>query len=85
MSSTGFELRNNSRDVVVLFLSAEFVNAVYDSAQQGVTGQVPVLAQHYMCITFDHRGHGTTRDFPADDPGAVAYAEDLAGLWDAWQ
>jgi|RhiMethySRZTD1v2_1073278.scaffolds.fasta_scaffold533827_1 3-oxoadipate enol-lactonase len=44
--------------------------------------QVPALAQSYTCITFDHRGHGETRDFPRDDPGAVAYAQDLVGLLD---
>lgn len=43
--------------------------------------QVPVFAQTYTCITFDHRGHGYTRDLP-DDPGAAAYPEDLAGLLD---
>lgn len=43
--------------------------------------QVPVFAQSYTCITFDHRGHGYTRDLP-DDPGAAAYAEDLTGLLD---
>ncbi len=42
--------------------------------------QVPTLAQYYTCITFDHRGHGYTRDFLKGDPGAVAYAEDLVGL-----
>lgn len=43
--------------------------------------QVPVFAQTFTCITCDHRGHGYTRDLP-DDPGAAAYAEDLAGLLD---
>ncbi len=43
--------------------------------------QVPVFARTFTCITFDHRGHGYTRDLP-DDPGAAAYAEDLAGLLD---
>lgn len=43
--------------------------------------QVPTLAQAYTCLTFDHRGHGATRDLP-DDPGAAAYAEDLVGLLD---
>jgi 3-oxoadipate enol-lactonase len=43
--------------------------------------QVPAFAQRFTCITFDHRGHGYTRDLP-DDPGAVAYAQDLVGLLD---
>jgi 3-oxoadipate enol-lactonase len=43
--------------------------------------QVPAFAQRYTCIIFDHRGHGYTRDLP-DDPGAVAYAQDLVGLLD---
>jgi 3-oxoadipate enol-lactonase len=43
--------------------------------------QVPVFAREFTCITFDHRGHGYTRDLP-NDPGAAAYAEDLAGLLD---
>jgi 3-oxoadipate enol-lactonase len=43
--------------------------------------QVPTFARSYTCITFDHRGHGATRDLP-DDPGAAAYVEDLAGLLD---
>jgi 3-oxoadipate enol-lactonase len=42
---------------------------------------VPVFAQAYTCIMFDHRGHGYTRDLP-DDPGAAAYAQDLVGLFD---
>ncbi|MBI3796998.1 MAG: alpha/beta hydrolase [Deltaproteobacteria bacterium] len=44
--------------------------------------QVPAFAQAYTCLTFDHRGHGATRDLPADDPGAAAYAQDLVGLLD---
>lgn len=32
--------------------------------------QVPVFAQTFACLTFDHRGHGYTRDLP-DDPGAA--------------
>ena len=43
--------------------------------------QVPAFAQRFTCITFDHRGHGYTRDLP-DDPGAAVYAADLAGLLD---
>ena len=43
--------------------------------------QVPTFAQTYTCITFDHRGHGYTRDV-RDDPGAAAYGQDLVGLLD---
>lgn len=43
--------------------------------------QVPVFAESFTCITFDHRGHGLTRDVP-DDPGAHAYPQDLLGLLD---
>ena len=43
--------------------------------------QVPIFAQTYTCITFDHRGHGYTRDV-RDDPGAAAYGQDLVGLLD---
>jgi len=43
--------------------------------------QVPAFAQTHTCITFDHRGHGHTRDLP-DDPGAAAYGQDLVGLLD---
>src|SRR5262245_45656167 len=44
--------------------------------------QVPAFVHSYTCITFDHRGHGETRDLPQSDPGAVAYAQDLVGLLD---
>ena len=43
--------------------------------------QVPVFAESFTCIVFDHRGHGLTRDVP-DDPGAHAYPQDLLGLLD---
>ena len=43
--------------------------------------QVPVFAESFTCITFDHRGHGLTRDV-SDDPGAHAYPQDLLGLLD---
>ncbi len=43
--------------------------------------QVPVFAQSFSCINFDHRGHGLTRDFPGD-PGARAYPQDLKELLD---
>jgi 3-oxoadipate enol-lactonase len=43
--------------------------------------QVPAFAQRHTCITFDHRGHGSTRDVE-NDPGAAAYGQDLIGLLD---
>jgi pimeloyl-ACP methyl ester carboxylesterase len=43
--------------------------------------QVPAFARRYTCITFDHRGHGATRDVE-NDPGAAAYGQDLIGLLD---
>jgi 3-oxoadipate enol-lactonase len=42
---------------------------------------VPVLAQHFRCITFDHRGFGASRDV-ADGPGPTAFVEDLRELLD---
>ena len=46
--------------------------------------QIPVFAESFRCITFDHRGHGLTRDLP-NDPGAHAYPQDLLGLLDHLQ
>ena len=43
--------------------------------------QVPVFAQSFSCINFDHRGHGLSRDFPGD-PGARAYPQGLKQLLD---
>ncbi|MBF6559852.1 MAG: alpha/beta hydrolase [Candidatus Binataceae bacterium] len=43
--------------------------------------QVPVLARHFRCITFDHRGFGLSRDL-ADGPGPAAFVEDLRQLLD---
>jgi len=43
--------------------------------------QVPVLAQHFRCVTFDHRGFGFSRDLP-DGPGPKAFVEDLKQLLD---
>ncbi|MCY3845306.1 MAG: alpha/beta fold hydrolase [Acidobacteria bacterium] len=43
--------------------------------------QVPVLAEHVQCITFDHRGFGYSRDVDGG-PGRAAFVEDLRGLLD---
>ena len=43
--------------------------------------QVPRLSQHFRCVTFDHRGFGSSRDLP-DGPGADAFIEDLRQLLD---
>jgi 3-oxoadipate enol-lactonase len=43
--------------------------------------QVPHLSQHFRCVTFDHRGFGSSRDLP-DGPGADAFIEDLRQLLD---
>jgi 3-oxoadipate enol-lactonase len=43
--------------------------------------QVPTLSQHFRCVTFDHRGFGSSRDL-ADGPGADAFIEDLHQLLD---
>ncbi len=43
--------------------------------------QVPVLSQHYRCITFDHRGWGASVD-ASGGPGAGAFVEDLKQLLD---
>jgi 3-oxoadipate enol-lactonase len=43
--------------------------------------QVPSLSQHFRCVTFDHRGFGSSRDLP-DGPGAHAFIEDLRQLLD---
>jgi 3-oxoadipate enol-lactonase len=43
--------------------------------------QVPTLSQHFRCVTFDHRGFGSSRDLP-DGPGADAFIEDLRQLLD---
>jgi 3-oxoadipate enol-lactonase len=43
--------------------------------------QVPVLSQHYTCITIDHRTFGYSRDMPGG-PGRRAFVQDLKGLLD---
>jgi 3-oxoadipate enol-lactonase len=43
--------------------------------------QVPVLSQHFRCVTFDHRGFGYSRDLP-EGPGPGAFVEDLRQLLD---
>ncbi|MGH7932831.1 MAG: alpha/beta fold hydrolase [Candidatus Binataceae bacterium] len=43
--------------------------------------QVPVLSQHFRCITFDHRCFGSSRDV-VDGPGPNAFVEDLRALFD---
>src|ERR1700732_1442884 len=42
---------------------------------------VPELARHFRCVTFDHRGFGASRDL-ADGPGPKAFVEDLRQLLD---
>src|SRR5688572_13565664 len=46
--------------------------------------QVPVFAQHYTVITFDHRSFGQSRDLP-DGPGPTAFVQDLTALLDHLQ
>jgi 3-oxoadipate enol-lactonase len=43
--------------------------------------QVPVLSKQFRCVSFDHRGFGSSRDLP-DGPGADAFIEDLRQLLD---
>jgi 3-oxoadipate enol-lactonase len=43
--------------------------------------QVPILARHFRCITFDHRGFGLSRD-TAPGAGPAAFVEDLRQLLD---
>jgi 3-oxoadipate enol-lactonase len=43
--------------------------------------QVSIFAQHYRCITFDHRGWGASVE-PPGGPGRSAFVEDLKQLLD---
>jgi 3-oxoadipate enol-lactonase len=43
--------------------------------------QVPHLARQYTCVTFSHRGFGSSREDPGG-PGAAAFVDDLAALLD---
>jgi 3-oxoadipate enol-lactonase len=43
--------------------------------------QVPVLSQHFRCVTFDHRCFGMSRDV-SNGPGPNAFVEDLRQLLD---
>src|SRR5712691_4299966 len=43
--------------------------------------QVPVLSQHFRCVTFDHRCFGMSRDV-SNGPGPKAFVEDLRQLLD---
>jgi 3-oxoadipate enol-lactonase len=43
--------------------------------------QVPEFSRDFRCITFDHRGFGTSRD-QAEGPGPRAFVEDLRQLLD---
>src|SRR5713101_812266 len=43
--------------------------------------QVPVLSQHFRCVTFDHRCFGMSLDV-SNGPGPNAFVEDLRELLD---
>ena len=43
--------------------------------------QIPAMAAHFQCVTFDHRGFGYSRDV-GDRPGRAAFVDDLHGLLD---
>ena len=46
-SASNLELRDDRRDVVVLFLKAELPNTVHDCGQQSLARQVPMLLQRF--------------------------------------
>ena len=43
--------------------------------------QIPVMSEHFQCVTFDHRGFGYSRDV-GDRPGSEAFIDDLRALLD---
>lgn len=43
--------------------------------------QVPIFSREYRCVTFDHRGWGTSVE-PSGGPGASAFVEDVKELLD---
>jgi len=43
--------------------------------------QIPFFADHFRCVTFDHRGFGRSRDV-GDKPGRLSFVEDLRDLLD---
>ena len=47
MSASSLELRDDRRDVVVLFLKAESPNPIHDCSQQSLARQVPMLLKRF--------------------------------------
>ena len=43
--------------------------------------QIPVMSEHFRCVTFDHRGFGYSRDV-GDRPGRFSFLDDLHDLLD---
>jgi pimeloyl-ACP methyl ester carboxylesterase len=43
--------------------------------------QVPYFRREYMCIAYDQRGYGASRDTP-DGPGGAAFVDDLRAVLD---
>src|ERR1700757_1083436 len=46
-SASSFELRDNRRDVVVLFLKTESLNTLHDGSEQCLAWQFPMLLQRF--------------------------------------
>src|SRR5580693_5879417 len=46
-NKSGLELRDDRRDVVVLFLRTESPNTIYDCSQQSLARQVPMLLKRF--------------------------------------